>query len=105
MLRFKTPTFSQLRYKLLPANDANLPSIKSWLAFLKDLFLPILDFLHSYYIRNANIFQDPPGGKCEHCQDADYGYSTLLTTIFSIYLAGYTKQPSDASKTILDLTE
>lgn len=40
---------------------------------LKHLFLPLLEFFHSHYIRNVNIPQDQPGGKGEHCQDADYG--------------------------------
>lgn len=69
----------------------------------KHLFLPLLEFFHSHYIRNANILQDQPGGKGEHCQNADYGYSTLLTTVFPVRLTGYTKQLGDVSKNILNL--
>lgn len=60
---------------------------------LKHLFLPLLEFFHRLYIRNANISKDKPGGKGEHCQDADDGYSTLLITVFPMLLAGYIKQP------------
>lgn len=68
---------------------------------LKYLFLPLLEFFQSHHIKNANISQDQPGGKGEHCQDADCGYSTLLTTVFPMHLAEYTKQPSDTNKNIL----
>lgn len=37
-----------------------------------------------------------------NCQDADYGYSTLLTTISHTLLPGYTKKPGDISNNILD---
>lgn len=60
---------------------------------LKHLFPPLLELFHRIYIRDANISKSKPGGKGEHCQDADYGYSTLLITVFLTLLAGYTKQP------------
>lgn len=71
---------------------------------LKHFFIFLhLSFFLSKYIRNTNIPQNQPGGKGEHCQDADYGYTTLLTTVFPMHLAGYTNRPGDIIKNILDL--
>lgn len=70
---------------------------------VKHIFLALLEFFHSHYTRNANIPQDQPGGEGEHCQDADYGYTNLLTIVFPLHLAGYTKETGENSKDILDL--
>lgn len=99
-------TFSKFLYKLLLARDTYLPSIKfllAYWAFKTSFFFLHLSFFLSKYIRNTNIPQNQPGGKGEHCQDADYGYTTLLTTVFPMHLAGYTNRPGDIIKNILDL--
>lgn len=92
---------SQLLYKLLPASDANLLSTKYWLEF-KTPF-PYTPGIFSKPLHKKSKYSSGQTRResGDNSQDADYGYSTFLTTISHTASPGYTKKPGDISNSIL----